>query len=89
MQKRVTRLLALLMAVVLSLCPLGCGTGRTPQASEDEHQRFTEFSEELFRSELLENTINLHYTLANPADFGIKSHKISLGSFSANQEKLR
>lgn len=87
MQKRVTRLLALLMAVVLSLCPLGCGTGRTPQASEDEHQRFTEFSEELFRSELLENTINLHYTLAYPEKYGIKDYDVVLPVVSADSEK--
>ncbi len=87
MQKRVTRLLALLMAVVLSLCPLGCSTGRTPQASEDEHQRFTEFSEELFRSELLENTINLHYTLAYPEKYGIKDYDVVLPVVSADSEK--
>ena len=26
------------------------------------------------------NTINLHYTLANPASYGIKDYKVSLGS---------
>ncbi len=87
MKQRVTRLLALLMALVLFVCAAGCGTGRTPQVSEDEHKRFTEFSEELFRSELLGNTINLHYTLAYPEKCGIEDYEILLPTVSADSEE--
>lgn len=87
MKKRSTRLLALLLAAVLSVCTLSCGTGQAPQAAKDEHERFTEFSEELFRSELLGNTINLHYTLAYPEERGIDKYDIVLPTVSADSEK--
>ena len=87
MKQRATRLLALLMVLVLSVCAVGCGAGRTSQGSEDEHQRFMEFSEELFRSELLENTINLHYTLAYPEKYGIEDYKVALPTVSMDSEE--
>ena len=87
MKKRSTRLLALLLAAVLSVCTLSCVTGQAPQAAKDEHERFTEFSEELFRSELLGNTINLHYTLAYPEERGIDKYDIVLPTVSADSEK--
>ncbi len=85
MKKRITRLLALLMAVVLFTC--SCGTSQIPQDNEAEHQRFTEFSEDLFRSELLANTINLHYTLAYPEDYGITDYEVALPTVSPSSEK--
>ncbi len=47
-----------------------------------EQHDFDTYTQTLFVQEMKENTLNLHYTLANPEEFGIKSHKISLGSFS-------
>ncbi|MCI8466346.1 MAG: DUF885 domain-containing protein [Lachnospiraceae bacterium] len=86
MKQRVTRLLALLMAVMLFVC--GCGsTSQTPQAADAEHQRFTEFSENLFCSELLANTINLHYTLAYPENHGIAEYEVALPTISATTEE--
>ena len=38
------------------------------------------FCTDLFRESITSNTINLHYTLANPASYGIKDYKVSLGS---------
>ncbi|MCI8505358.1 MAG: DUF885 domain-containing protein [Lachnospiraceae bacterium] len=87
MKKRVNRLLALLLAAALSFCTISCGAGQTPQAKEDEHQRFTEFSEELFCSELLENTINLHYILAYPENYGIDDYEVVLPTVSTDSEK--
>lgn len=42
---------------------------------------FDEFTEELFCEEITANTLNLHYTLAYPENFGIDDYPISLGSF--------
>ena len=47
-----------------------------------EQHSFDAYTNDLFVQEMKENTINLHYTLTNPKDYGIKSHKISLGSLS-------
>lgn len=48
-----------------------------------EQRRFDAYTQTLFVQEMKENTINLHYTLAEPKNFGINSHKISLGNLSA------
>lgn len=47
-----------------------------------EQRSFEEYTNELFVQEMKNNTINLHYTLSNPREFGIQNHKISLGSLS-------
>ncbi len=50
-----------------------------------EQRRFDFFTQTLFVQEMKENTLNLHYTLADPERFGIKSHKISLGGYSKDR----
>ena len=45
-------------------------------------QSFDEFTDALFREEISANTLNLHYTLAYPQDYGISDYEISLGDFS-------
>ena len=45
-----------------------------------EEQRFDQFTEDVFRSELSGNTISLHYTIADPASCNLENHKITLGN---------
>src|SRR5699024_6624712 len=45
-----------------------------------EDQRFRSFTRQLFCQEVGANTLNLHYTLADPAAYGIDSTRISLGT---------
>lgn len=40
-------------------------------------------SNELFEQALLDNTINLHYTLTKPASIGITDYPVTLGTYSA------
>ncbi len=40
------------------------------------------FCTDLFRESITSNTINLHYTLANPSAYGIRDYKVSLGTIS-------
>lgn len=47
-----------------------------------EDTKFERFTEEVFRSEMSGNTLNLHYTIANPADYGIDTSAVSLGNAS-------
>lgn len=49
--------------------------------------RFDEFTEKLFCNEIVLNTINLHYTLAHPENFGITEYEPSLGSFDLEELK--
>ena len=77
------RLLALVL--ILSLLLPGCsGTPGAPESSYDEteQERFLDFTEELFRRELSSNTVNLHYTLACPEEYGITDYEIQLPSSS-------
>ena len=43
---------------------------------------FEDFLEQLFIDEVSANTINLHFTLENPKEYGIKSYAISYGDIS-------
>lgn len=52
-----------------------------------EEQRFVRFTESIFRSELSGNTLNLHYTLANPSDYEIQPETVSLGSASVKSRQ--
>ena len=47
---------------------------------------FSDFTIHLFRQELSGNTLSLHYTLADPAAFGITTDKASFGSFPAEPD---
>lgn len=44
---------------------------------------FQDFTDEIFRDELKDSTINLHYTLAYPEDYGIDEYEISFGDYSS------
>lgn len=49
----------------------------------NDARRFHTLTETIFESELSENTLNLHYTLANPENFGIKRYDAVLPCYSA------
>lgn len=84
----------LLTLCVLQLCscalPFGSGdasdTGNSGNAalwdSETPAVSFDSFLEELFRSEVQSNTINLHFTLSHPENYGITETPITLGVIS-------
>ncbi len=50
--------------------------------NNSEKQTFEEFTHNLFVNEITANTINLHYTIENPAEYGISDYEVSLGDFS-------
>lgn len=50
--------------------------------STQAHQDFDTFTGEFFRTEIESNTINLHFTLADPESYGITETPITLGSIS-------
>lgn len=49
--------------------------------------RFEKFTQKLFTQQLQSNTLNLHYTLAYPENYGIDSYSISLGSMAPDNLK--
>lgn len=48
---------------------------------------FDAYVDTLFKEDVAENTINLHYTLAHPENFGITDYEISLGSYGVEDFK--
>lgn len=46
-----------------------------------DEKRFTSLTTKLFMEDLTDNTLNLHYTLANPSDFGIQNYTPSLSGY--------
>jgi len=51
-------------------------------ADSSSANAFDEFLLQLFRSEITQNTINLHFSLSSPASYGITDIPISLGGIS-------
>jgi uncharacterized protein (DUF885 family) len=52
-----------------------------------ENRRFERFSEEVFRCEMSGNSLNLHYTLADPGAYGIETEEVSLGNASVEARR--
>lgn len=49
-----------------------------------DEKRFLNITSRLFTSEMAGSTLNMHYTLAHPEDFGIYDYEPSLPGYSAN-----
>lgn len=74
MQKSKRTLLLGLLAVPAALF-LGCSVH-----SYLANRSFVDFTDQMFVSEIQGNTLNLHYTLSDPASFGITDYPVTLGS---------
>lgn len=48
-----------------------------------DEKRFTHITAELFRNDMTSNTLNMHYTLANPENFGIYDYSPILSCYNA------
>lgn len=59
------------------------------QQPKDENNEFEAYTEDLFCSEVADNTISLHYTLKNPEDYGITDYEISPGNFESNPDVVK
>lgn len=86
------RKLFVITVIILCLFIVGCSNSKNnnsdnqPESSTDEtlseQNKFNEFSQNIFVSDVQNNTINLHYTLSKPEDYGITDYPITLGDFS-------
>jgi Uncharacterized protein conserved in bacteria len=68
----------LLLFLIFSLT--GCNSILKEKVTTDE--AFAEFTNELFITDISQNTINLHYTISNPSDYGIEDYPVTLGTVS-------
>ena len=62
--------------------------GKFYKALKSEDQLFRAFTEELFCRETAANSVNLHYTLKNPENYGIEEEKITFGTFAADSTEI-
>lgn len=72
-------LTASLLAVFTALILLLFSYGR-------DERIFTQITDDLFRSEMTSNTLNMHYTLAFPEDFGIQEYEAILPCYSFDDD---
>lgn len=90
-KKQTTAKVIGMVMIVMMLFVVACGKKQgditETSGTESVSSQFDTHMEELFRSEIVLNTINLHYTLAYPENFGITEYEPSLGSF--NLEELQ
>lgn len=90
--------LAIIIAIV-AICLTICGVMAiigilTEGKTQDDPEAFDACMDEMFKESVAQNTINLHYTLAYPENYGITDYPITLGDVSVenlqkNQRELK
>lgn len=78
------------MWAALFLCltlVVGISIGYVANHVFSENAKFEKFTEDIFKKEVSGNTLNLHYSLANPEKQGISRPKASLGTIELDMEK--
>ncbi|EOS26817.1 hypothetical protein C806_00408 [Lachnospiraceae bacterium 3-1] len=73
-----SRILLVLFAVFLSF-QIGCGVG------EGSQKEFSNYLNQIFKSEITASTLNMHYSLAHPENYGITNYKVTYGNVSADR----
>lgn len=83
--KRNSKGLVIFLAVlcILLLCGLGLMLWKSQSVSDSE--KFDAYIDQLFKEDITANTINLHYTLAYPENYGITDYEVTLGSYSTEE----
>lgn len=72
-----------IMGIGLALCVLAVGGAIAfNKWNESASVGFDAYTQALFQEDVVQNTINLHYTLANPENYGITDYEVTLGSCS-------
>lgn len=96
--KRVGKQFLLLFLILCLSLETGCmgksGTGTTDTKSSQEgsdqrskpktqvQEAFSQYLDQLFQSEVTGSTLNMHYTLAHPENYGITSYPVTYGNIS-------
>ena len=71
-------------AILLSISLLitGCSNFSIPT---NANAAFENFTLNLFQQDVTASTLNLHYTIQNPEDYGIKASSITFGSYDIDE----
>lgn len=82
--KKAVRPVLILVLLALLICSI---VESPPDFLLSEEQRFVNFTEDVFRHEMSGNTLNLHYTIADPSAYDIDDSNISLGNADTSSRK--
>lgn len=58
----------------------------TRSTAKNDEAAFQSYLKKLFQAQITENTLNLHYTLADPLSAGIEDYPVTFGNVSSKQE---
>lgn len=65
----------------------GAGIGHLSNTFfHNEDKKFEKYTQQIFLDEISSNTLNLHYTLAHPEDYGITAPILSLGEIQLDND---
>ena len=70
--------LTAVIIAMLAFC-IGILIGHLSQSTMTEDQKFENYTDDIFKAQIQSNTINLHYTLADPSEYGIHNYPVTLG----------
>ncbi len=85
LMKQRLRGILLILGLVFAYLGITFFSGYLPaDGQESDDDAFRRFTLTLFQEEAASNTLNLHYTLQNPADYGILNAPVSLGSYTTD-----
>ncbi len=73
----------ILIGLLVSFFLPGC----QKQTAEETNLAFEKFTSDLFCQETASNTVNLHYTLRNPEEFGIREAPVTFGTFETDENR--
>ena len=62
------RHIIVIFVILLAFC-FGMLLGHLNRKSMTEDRKFEQYTDELFKAQIMTNTINLHYTLADPSQY--------------------
>ncbi|MCI8484106.1 MAG: DUF885 domain-containing protein [Lachnospiraceae bacterium] len=80
-QRKKYRKKRFLLLFAVFLCFLtGCS------GKQKENSEFSAYMNQIFRSEITASTLNMHYTLAHPENYGISDYKVTYGKVSAGED---
>lgn len=77
-------LMVLILVISLSSSMSAC---RPKKNAEQIQADFDAFTNEIFASDVTENILNLHWSVAFPENYGIEDYKVSFGSFTKEYEE--
>ena len=77
------RLTALFLAASFIFSMSACKPGKNAEQIQAD---FDAFTDEIFASDMTENILNLHWSVAFPENYGIEDYEVSFGSFSKEYE---